>query len=142
MKSMKNIFEKVNDLKKLVKITVPEVNSDELHLFIDHVIRFQDGSRKCLTEIEQRIRETLLQQGYAAKSVRNWLRLDRLPEFLREEIRNGKRSFKNAIQFYQNHKLRTDREKEKEIVNDIRNFVNKDINEFVDGVLDHVRRRI
>lgn len=122
---MENVFDKVKKFKEKIQVSFPRLTERECYLLLDHISRFQEGSRKELSFKEREFYDFLLRNQYKPRTVMNWLRVLKLPSHLREGIRSGKISVTKALKTYGQYRRRNDRELEEEIINDIRKYINK-----------------
>jgi hypothetical protein len=120
---MKNAYEKLQEFENLVKAILPQIKEDDLRLFVDHIVREQDGVRKILSENERIIKDVILRYGYKPKTVRYWYLFTLYPRHIQDEIKQGSLTANKAYEMFRNFKVRSNDHIEKEVIIGIRNYV-------------------
>jgi len=120
---MKNVYDKINDVREMVKSNVGHFTEPEFHKIVDHICREQTGERKVLTDDERIVKDLLLRNSYKPKTIRSWLYVLTFPRFLQEQIKTGELSPEKARLLYRDYKIKTNKQIEAEILQDIRNYI-------------------
>jgi len=122
---MKTVFDKIQEFREAVQPIFPKVPSKELLRLADHVSRYQEGSRKYLTEQEQAMKDFLIRRNISPRSVMNWLRVLNYPRHLQDLIKRDEISVTRAAKLYGEYRLKTDKKIEQEILVEIRKYIDK-----------------
>lgn len=120
--NQKNVFQRLKPVKKLIKVALPLVTNEEIIKAVDHCVRYKDGVRKTLTEQEMAIQDIILKHGYKLRTIRYWFQAYNLPQYLQEQIKSGEIEYSQAKKIYGNYRIKTDKEKKQEIINDIQDY--------------------
>lgn len=140
---MSKVFDKLKQFKALVKVRIPNLADGEITLILDHIKRYQDGIRKELSVKERELYELLLAHKYKVNTVLWWFRALSFPRFLQDQLKEGSLSLTKACEINKEYRLKTDKQLEQEIINDIRNYMdNINLKEFISEELDNVRRKL
>jgi hypothetical protein len=137
-----SIYNKIKAFKTKAKIKIGEKSDKEILRLADHICREKEGTRKYLTEEERVFKDFLFKEGYCAKTIVFWFRFLDYPRFIQERIRSDEISLRYARKIYKDYKIKTDKQIEDEIKDNIRAyFDNIKLKEFIDERLDNVRRQ-
>ena len=140
---MSNVFDKIGALKKVVRATFGDLSDKDILVSVDHICRYKEGVRKHLSLKERALMDFILREGFNCKTVVCWLRVLKLPRFIKDQIRNENLSVTAARRIYRDYKIKTDSKIEEEIQVEIRRyFRSMNLQEFIDEGMDNVRRKI
>ena len=111
----RNLFDRVNELKKQIYMIVPEIDGEKLISIMSHLRREVEGkyyygrhgtsNRKLeLTNNERLIKEILLKEGINPSTCYRWFLAARIPSDVMLRLRNGQISQKKAYEIAVNRK--------------------------------------
>ena len=113
-----NIFDKVNKIKKDIKVLLPEIEEDRLIAMFSHMRRYYEGKlhygrrsnpenwtkKKELTEAERILYDYLLKKKLNPSTTYRWMLTCRVPSDIKDKLRQGRLSYKKALQIASNRK--------------------------------------
>lgn len=88
-KLRKNIFEELDKVKKLVLNAAPGFDLEELSTVLGRLGTQHYKRKGMLLGKERRIYNNLIENGYNPFTVYKWSLLERVPEHVRNQLRNG-----------------------------------------------------
>ena len=113
-----NIFDRVNQIKKDIKVLLPEIEDDKLISMFSHMRRYYEGKlhygrrtnpenwdkKQDLTEAEKLIYDYLLKNKLNPSTTYRWMLTCRVPADIKSKLMEGKLSYKKALQIASNRK--------------------------------------
>ena len=137
---METVFDKLKEFKEAIQIIFPKASNEELLRFVDHVSRYDEGSRKYLSEQELIMKDFLLKRNVCSRTVIAWLRVLSYPRHLQDLLKRGELSVARARRLYGEYRKKTDKKVEQEILNDIRKYIEKlSSKEFIGETIENAK---
>lgn len=113
-----NIFDRVNQIKKDIKVLLPEIDDDKLIGMFSHMRRYYEGKlhfgrrtnpenwekKKDLTEAEKLIYDYLLKNKLNPSTTYRWMLTCRVPSDIKSKLMEGRLSYKKALWIASNRK--------------------------------------
>ena len=113
-----NIFDRVNRIKKDIKSILPEIDGDRLLSMMSHCRRYYEGKLhygrrtdpknlkrvRELTANERILYEYLLKNNLNPSTTYRWFLATRVPEDIKQRLKDKKLSYKKAMQISANRK--------------------------------------
>lgn len=120
---VKNVFENISVVKKIIQTKYKNFSEKELYVIIDHIARYEYKQRKNLSEEERVVRDILFRANYKPKAVRFWFLVFKLPRHLQMQIKQNKITYNKARKLYAHYRVRDDDSIEQQILKEIRSFI-------------------
>jgi|SRR3989344_4287389 len=126
-----NVFDKIKVLQEQVNSVFPEMSFEELKLNVGYLANFWHGKKRknvTLSKEQLTIYEVLLKNDYNPATVYRWLLLATGPNEIKDKVRTGELSIRQALKFRREHKeLVSTSEQEfiQAIIGCIENFVSE-----------------
>ena len=111
-----NVFKKVDEIKKELKVVIPEIEGDKLLEIIGHCRAHYEGkfyygrrtsphkSKREMTQNERIVYDYLIRKGLKPSTAYRWFLATRLPDDVREKLAKGQVSYKAAMRITWNRK--------------------------------------
>ena len=112
------IFDKINEVKQHIKVTLPEVDSDRLIHMLSHCRRYYEGKlhygrrsvegnqqkKRDLTETERILYDLLFKLNLNPSTAYRWFLATRVPSDIKEKLEKGLISQRKAMEISANRK--------------------------------------
>jgi len=138
-----NPFEKIDTIKQLAEIIIPQISQEDLKQSIESVYRvhIKEKSPEKLSKRDIIIKKVLNKAKINPTTARWYFQAYNLPTNLKMRLRTESISYSEARRINSNLRLKGDNPIKEEIMRDLRKYV-KDlkINEFIDRTRDMLRR--
>src|SRR3989344_5629118 len=111
-----NVFKKVDEIKKDLKVVIPEIEGDKLLEIMGHCRSYYEGKfyygrrtsptrkKREMTQNERIVYDYLIRKGLKAPTIYRWFLATRLPDDVREKLAKGQVSYKAAMRITWNRK--------------------------------------
>lgn len=96
-KFRKNVFDELDNVKNLVRDIAPDFDSGNLSLMLGRLGVQHYKKAGMLLGREKKIYDVLVENGYNPYTVYKWSLLERIPEDVRHQLRNGVIGQKRAM---------------------------------------------
>ena len=129
----RNIFDKVNEIKRDIKLILPELESDKLIRMLSKIRTYLAHKRKGvplgrrgwkgyrdLTSNERILYEYILKNGLNASTTYRWFIATRLPSDVKEKLSKGQYSFRKAMEISANRRRAEYNSKSVDILEEIK----------------------
>ncbi len=129
----RNIFDKVNEIKRDIKLILPELESDKLIRMLSKIRTYLAHKRKGvplgrrgwkgyrdLTSNERILYEYILKNGLNASTTYRWFIATRLPSDVKERLSKGQLSFRKAMEISANRRRAEYNSKSVDILEEIK----------------------
>lgn len=130
-----NIFKKVDEIKKELKVVIPEIEDNKLLEMVGHCRAHYEGKfyygrrtnpnkrRRELTHNERIIYDYLIRKGIKPSTAYRWFLATRLPDDVREKLARGQLNYKAAMRIAWNRKRASETNQGLLLIEELRTIV-------------------